>query len=149
MTDRSKRGKRQQGKAMAAVMVLLLLIVGGGYNYHRNLQSEAAEQGPRPFKGYATDDLSSLRDAYDQEVRAYERKHSAQQRQRVRASGGGVMDEQVDQFERIQRNSAALRETTADVAERQAQLRAIERELELRSALAGSFSIHLRRLTKI
>lgn len=143
------RSKREQGKAMLAVVVLLLLVVAGGYNYHRNMVAETAEQGPRPFKGYSTDDLSSLRDAYDQEVKAFERKRSAQQGRRTRASSGGVMGEQVDEFERVQRNSVALRETTADVAEREAQLRSIERELELRSALAGGLTLHIQRLTKI
>jgi len=134
---------------MILVALLLLIVVGGGYNYHRNMQAEQQDQGPRPFKGYSTADLTSLRDAYDQEVQAYQRKYDSQQRQRVRTSGNGAMNEQVDQFERVQRNSAAIRETTADVAEREAQLRAINRELELRLALGGGLSLHLKRLTSI
>jgi hypothetical protein len=134
---------------MVLVALLLLIVVGGAYNYQRNMQAEKSEQGARPFKGYATDDLSALRDAYDQEVAAYERTYAARQRQRVRATNSGAMNQQVDQFERVQRNSAALREATADVAEREAQLRAIERELELRLALGGGFSLHIKRLTRI
>jgi hypothetical protein len=143
------RSRREAGNAMVLMALVLLIVVGGAYNYQRNMQAEKSEQGPRPFKGYSSDDLSALRDAYDQEVKAYERTYSARQQQRVRATNAGRMNEQVDQFERVQRNSAALREATADVAEREAQLRAIERELELRLALGGGLSLHIKRLTSI
>jgi hypothetical protein len=143
------RDKRRQGSAMPLLLMLILLIGLGGYNYHRNWKAEQ-NTGPRPFETYETEDLSQLRDAYEAEVSQYETRYSAQNQRRVRASGDdALMQERVGEFERIQRNTERLRDLGTQVAEREARLREIEKELDYRLALATGFTLHVKRLTSI
>jgi hypothetical protein len=145
----SKQDRRRAGKATGPLLGLVLLIGLGGYNYHRNWQSEQVDQGPRPFETYETADLTALRDAYEVEAAQYEQRYSAQERQRYRSKGEGLMGERVEDFERIQRNSGRLRELSADVADRQARMRDIERELDIRLAQANGLALHMKRLISL
>jgi uncharacterized protein HemX len=149
--DRTSRAKRRAGKAMAQMLVLLVLVIGlGGYNYNRNLQKEETQHGPRAFEAYETEDLTALREAYSDEVSRYENRYQAQDRKRYRVDGSnGLMGENVDQFERVQRNSGRLRELRADVANREARMRDIDEELGIRVALADGFALHLKRLISL
>lgn len=143
------RNERRRGSAMPVLLLLVLLIGLGGYNYHRNWKAEQ-NTGPRPFQGYEIEDLGQLRDAYDAEVAEYEQHYSAQQQKRYRAKGSkALMGERVDEFERIQHNSERLRDLGTQVAEREARLREIEKELDYRIALDTGFALHLKRLTSI
>ena len=55
----------------------------------------------------------------------------------------------LDELLGLEAETEAVDDRASDVAEREAQLRAIERELELRLALGGGLSLHIKRLTKI
>ncbi len=141
---------RRAGGATVPLLFLVLLLGLGAYNYHRNWTAESAAQGPRPFESYATGDLEQLRDAYNSEIVQLERHYSAQERRRVRArSEGLMMGERLDEFERVQRTSGKLREIGTEVADRQARLRDVEKELEYRVALKAGLELHLQRLTSI
>lgn len=145
---KSERG--QAGRTVTTVLALLVLLVGGGaWNYHRNLQAEQRDDRPRPFAKYETTDLEALRAAYAQEAESSRQRYTAQSARRQRASGEGLMDERVREFERIQRTSDRLRELRADVAEQEARLREIDAELLRRSGAASGMALHLQRLLTI
>lgn len=142
--------RRRAGNTTTSLLLLLVILLGaGGYNYWRNLEIEKQQDRPRPFRSYATEDLTALRDAYRHEIETAERRFSAQQQRRVRASGEGLIDARVDEFERIKRNTAQLRELKADVAEREARLREVQAELDYRTAQLSGLKLHLKRLTTI
>lgn len=131
------------------VGALAVLTGLGAWNYHRNMQAETQESAPRPFQAYQTTDLEALRAAYAQEVETSQRAYEAQSSRRQRARGEGLMDERVREFEKIQRTSDRLRDLRADVAEREARLREIDAELELRAGAQAGLSLHLKRLLTI
>jgi len=142
--------KRIAGVAIVQLMGLLVLLAGlGGYNYHRNMMLEQQDSRPRPFEGYASADLEALRDAYTGEAARNQKRYDSRDRMRVRASGEGLMDERLDEFERIQRNSSALRAIGGQVAEQEARVREIDAELEVRSSMKSGMELHLERLLTI
>jgi hypothetical protein len=146
----TKSERRQAGRTLTTVLALLVLLVGGGaWNYHRNLQSEQQDDRPRPFANYETTDLEALRAAYAQEIESSQQRYTAHSARRQRASGEGLMDERVREFERIQRTSDRLRELRADVAEQEARLREIDAELARRAGAASGMRLHLERLLTI
>jgi len=150
-TQRHAWRKREQGGTLVSSLMLLLLIAGlAGYNYHRNWKAEGtADNRPRPFAGYDEPQLHQLRDAYSAQIRASEQGYAAQEQRRQRASGGGLMNERVDEFEKIQRNSTALRARAGDVAVSESRLKEIEAELAIRRDVLSGLDIHLQRLTRI
>jgi hypothetical protein len=145
-----RHSKRIAGGALVQLLLLLVLLAGaGGYNYYRNMMLEQQDNRPRPFKGYATTDLESLRDAYTGEAARSQKRYDSRDQSRVRASGEGLIDQRLDEFERIQHNSSALREIGGQVAEQEARVREIEEELQYRSSLKSGMDLHLKRLLTI
>ena len=139
--------RRTAGGALVPVLFVLVVLLGlGGWNYHRNLQAEARDDRPRPFKGYAEEDLEAMRAAYEHEAAEFQKRYSAQDAKRQRSTGGGLMDENLEAFERAQASSGRLRELRADVADREARLRELEQELNYRSASLSGVKLHLKRL---
>ncbi len=143
--------KRSEGGTLIKVLFLLFLLVGaGGYNYHRNWKLEGStESRPRPFAAYDQQQLTQLRDAYAAETRNSEQRYSAQERRRIRASGEGLMNERVDEFEQIQRHSTTLRKRASEFALSQTRLQEIEAELTLRANERTGFDLHIRRMIRI
>jgi uncharacterized membrane protein YebE (DUF533 family) len=135
------------GKAGSLLLVLLLLVGAAGGNYYRNWRAEQAEPETRPLSGYETAGLEKLAEAYRTEIRALQaqldRTGHAQARDR------GFIDEQVREFERVQRSAARKRELTGDIAQREARLRDVEQELALRKQRGSGLQVHLRRLVGI
>lgn len=142
--------RRQAGRALIQVLiVLVVLAAAGAWNYHRNWQAEAQNAPPRPFETYATGDLEALRDAYTNEVESFQARYDAKESTRQRASGAGLMDQRVREFEQIQATSDRLRDLRADVAEREARLREVEEELGQRANQVAGLALHLGRLFTI
>lgn len=146
----TNRWRRSEGKAIVPFLIVLLALAGlGAWNYQRNVAAEATEERPRPFRSYAVDDLEALQTAYSQEIAAYQKKYDDQDARRRRASDTGLIDERVDEFDRVRRASGRLRELRADLADREARLREIELELSARATQLSGVSLHLRRLFTI
>jgi predicted negative regulator of RcsB-dependent stress response len=141
----------QAGRAMASLVLLLLVLVSaGGWNYYRNLQLEKATESSRPYKGYSDEDLQSLRAAYASELAAVQAQFDSAKRRRARPSGDiGTMAGNVEQFQRTTRASTAIRDAAANVADRQAQVTELDRELEIRSQFGEGFARHLKLLTTL
>lgn len=124
----------RDGKASQKLLLALLIALLGGFgawNYRRN--AAADEAVPRPFRSYAEADLGTLADAYERELDGYAKRLESASGGAVRVSGGRLLDEQIREFERVQRLSRTTRELTARIREHQASLGEIEREKRLRA----------------
>jgi hypothetical protein len=151
MNDADEARRRSAGRATGSIVLLLLLLVGaGGWNYHRNLQLEKASENDRPYRSYAVEDLEALRAATSAELDAMRARFEAARRQRARPVGDiGSISDNVEQFENTTRASTAIRDAAARVAEREGQLAALDRELQLRAQMGQGLARHLKLLTTI
>jgi hypothetical protein len=135
------------GSQLFALLVLLgILIAGGAWNYHRNLELENAEL--RPYRSYSLEDLEALRAAFQAEADAHSARFRAAASRNVKVRGGGMLDDQVDEFERVQHISAGKREIAGEYAKNQVQLDAVESEIATRAEEGEGWHRELRRLTK-
>ena len=143
--------RHQAGRATGSLVLLLLVFIfAGGWNYHRNWQAEKATENDRPYRKYAVDDLESLRDAYASELAGQRAIFDSAKRRRARPLGDiGSISDNVEQFRKTTRASSAIREAAAGVVERESQITALDRELEIRSQFGEGFARHLKRLTTI
>lgn len=142
--------RSEAGRAVLPILALLVALGGvGAWNYQRNRAAETTDEKPRPFQSYATADLEALQAAYSEEIARVQKQYDRQESQRRRASDTGMIDERVQEFDRVRVASSRLRELSADVAEREARLREIEVELRQRAGQISGMGLHLRRLFTI
>src|SRR5262245_30800152 len=104
------RSHRQEGRALLLLVVLCALIGAGAWNYHRNLVAEQAARKARPLSGYDTADLEALAEAYRQEVRGDTARYEKNRAHRAEARERSYFDEQVQEFEKVQRQSGRSRQ---------------------------------------
>jgi hypothetical protein len=100
------------------LILLVILCTAGGWNYHRNTLIDAAV--PRPYRGYSDEELSQLISAYQGEVEiqmARYRKSTAGKN--VTVQDGGLLEERIDEFERVQRLSKQRKERAYQVTDNQ------------------------------
>lgn len=148
-TRGSRGGRREAGNTLLALAaVLTLLVAGGGMNYVRNLEADQASEQTRPFHGYDKDDLIALKAAYEAELAQLDDRYQAQRSNRRQTGRKAMMDESVADFERVRAHTAQVRELGAEVAEREARIREIDRELAARAEIGEGWDAHLRRLTR-
>jgi hypothetical protein len=133
------------GRTKLLVAALVFLGVAGATNYHRNVSREA--QQLRPFRGYADADLDTMLEAYRTDADSLSGRYVATQQGRTALRGGGLIDQQIDQFERIQQRREVIREAGAQLSMREADIQQIEKEKKLRAAERNRFMLILRRLT--
>jgi hypothetical protein len=140
--------KRDVGVTILILALLVILGAAGEYNYQRN---KAAEErtAPRSYRGYSDTEIAALIEAYEQEVEALEARYGAAKSQTIETRSGGLIDEQIREFERAQAAGASTRSKGADFAQRDAVLRELRREQSLRGNPANSLKLHLRRLVSI
>ena len=140
--------KRDVGVTILILALLVMLGAAGEFNYQRN---KAADEraAPRTYRGYSDAEIATLIEAYQQEVDALETRYSAAKSRSIETRSGGLIDEQIREFERAQEAGASTRSIGADVAHRDAVLRELQREQSLRRNPAGSLKLHLRRLVSI
>jgi hypothetical protein len=144
--DRVRRS--EQGRAQLLLLVMLLAACGAGaWNYQRNLRAEQAAEAARPLAGYATGDLEALADAYRQEIDAYGTRYAKRREARTEVREQAYFDDQVREFERVQRAAGKQRDAGSEVAVREAALRDVEAELAARGPGESEWERHLRRLT--
>jgi hypothetical protein len=144
------RTQREAGFGAAGLLFLIVLaaIGAGAWNYHRNLELERASRATRPLAGYTTADLEALADAYRSEVAARSARYQGAQKQRAVARDRAYFDEQVREFEKVQRAASRSRDVGGDLAEREAALRDVEQELAARASEAGGWEKHWQRLVR-
>jgi len=143
--------RSQSGRATGSIMLLLVLLSGlGAWNYHRNWQIEIETEGHRPYRSYAVADLDALREAYASELVGVRAQFDAAKRNRKRPSRElGSISDNVAQFQRTTRASSAIRDAASGVADRQAQVAELDRELDIRTRFGVGLMRHVKRLTTI
>ena len=134
------------GRAFLLLILLGILVGGGTWNYRRNVQIEEAE--PRPYSSYAFGQLESLKAAYQKEVDAHTRRYRTASSRKVRIREGGLIGEQVDEFERVQRISQNTRAIADQYAKNQVQLDELLAEMSRRARESDSWKLFVTRLTK-
>ena len=145
------QNRHQSGRATGSLVLLILVLgVAGGWNYHRNLQFEKATEGLRPYQAYSVEDLESLRSAYAGELNGVRADLDSAKRNRARGVRDvGSIAGNVEQFQRTTRASSAIRMAAANVAQREDQIKELERELDMRSRFGEGLDRHFKRLTTI
>jgi hypothetical protein len=140
--------KRDIGLTVSILALLVLLGGAGEYNYQRNKAAEE-RSAPRAYRAYSNQEIAALIQAYEREVGALESRYQAAKSSGQEVRGGGLIDEQIAEFERAQREGASTRSAGGEVAQHQAVLRELRRELSLRGGGLDSIKIHLRRMFSI
>ena len=141
-------GMREVGITILVLALLVIFGAAGEYNYQRNKAAEESET-PRSYIGYSDSEIAALIEAYQQEVEAFEERYGAAKNRTIETHSGGLIDEQIREFERVQETSASTRSIGADVAHREAIVRGLRKEQSLRGSPADALKIHLRRLVTI
>ena len=138
---------KEKGSRTLTLLLLLGLITGvGGWNYRRNIQIEAVE--PRPYRSYSLEDLESLKGAYQSETNKHMDHYRAASSRKVDVRDGGLIGDQVVEFERVQRISQGKRDIANVYAKNQVQLDEILAEISYRARVGQGWKLHLTRLTK-
>jgi hypothetical protein len=136
--------RSEAGESVKALLLLLLLLVGGAaFNYHRNLQAEARE--PRPYRGYSEQELNDLLEAYEGRKEGQSVRYEAQASRRVDARHKAYFDEQVREFERVQRAHRAKVEARDALAATQVVVKQIRAEQAKRDGERDKLMLFLRR----
>jgi hypothetical protein len=142
---------RQAGATLAPLLLLLVLLVAaaGAWNYHRNWTREKAEEKPRLYKSFSDTDLAKLEEGYRLEIAKFNQHYGSQRARRVVVQDRGLIGDQIDEFERVQRAAKRSRQLTGSGAELQVQLDQIAEERRIRSQRAPALMGHLKRLVRI
>ena len=128
--------------------LILLVILGaaGGWNYHRNTQIDNAVL--RPYRNYADEDLQQLISAYRSEVEVQmERYRNDPSAKTVSVRDAGLLGDQIEEFERVQRASKQRQESAYRVTENQILAEQIAKELVARERDRPIYKLIFRRLT--
>lgn len=136
--------RRRAGNSLPQLLLLLVVLVGGiGLNYYLNMQAESKE--PRPYRGYSDEELSALLGAYEQRKEGQEARYEARTGQRAQARGKAYFDEQVREFERVQRVNKAKAQARDALAGTQVVVKQIQAEQQRRAAEGDKMMLFLRR----
>ena len=137
---------RQQGNVVVGVLLLLLviaLLLGG--NYVRNFEAEKQqEKTSRPYAKYRVADLEVLAEGYRVELEQAGRRSN-----RVETRDLHHFQDQVREFERVQREARSARDKAMGVAQFRRDLDAIEAELVRRADSTQGMKAHLERMFRI
>jgi len=128
------------------LILLAILCAAGGWNYHRNAEIENAEV--RPYRGYSDEELQQLIAAYREQVdvqMAHYRKNA--NTSPVQVQGGGLLDEQIDEFERVQRLGQKRKERAYKVTDNQILVEQLAKERLARERDRPIYKMIFRRLT--
>lgn len=110
MMDRRRAG----GGGVTLLMLLALAAGAGAWNYQQNLAAEQAVH--RPFQGYSDVDLDALAGALEARTKTQAEHYQVATSRRAAAGTKSYFDEQVAEFERVQRVGAAKTQAQRDLA---------------------------------
>ena len=103
---------------------------------------------PRPYRGYSDQELSQLMSAYRDEVEIQlERYRKSSAAKKVAVRGGGLLDDRIDEFERVQRLGKQRKERAYQVTEIQILVEQLAREHLARERNRPIYKMIFRRLT--
>jgi hypothetical protein len=128
------------------VILLVILCAAGGWNYHRNTLIDDAV--PRPYRGYSDEELNQLVSAYQDEVEVqmarYRKSTDAKQ---VTVQDGGLLEERIDEFERVQRLGEQRKERAYQVTDNQILVEQLAAEQLTRDRNRPIYKMIFRRVT--
>ena len=126
-------------------LLVLLVIVGGGvgWNYHQNLEAEKRED--RPYRSYSDEDLETLRDVYSGHKDLTNEHYEKTLARKNEARSMSLLGEQVREFERVQHVARQKRDARDRLADSQANLEQIEKEMQKRAKERDKLKLFLRR----
>ena len=128
------------------MILLVILCAAGGWNYHRNALIDAAV--PRPYRGYSDEELNQLISAYQGEVEVQmERYRNSTAAKKVTVQDGDLLEEQIDEFERVQRLSKQRREHAYQVTDNQILVEQLAAEQVTRERNRPIYKMIFRRVT--
>lgn len=137
---------RSDSRTGQTLILLAILAAAGGWNYHRNAEIDNAV--PRPFRGYSDEELSQLVSAYQDEVEIqterYRRDTAGTQ---LTVKDGGLLDDRIDEFERVQHLSKKRKERAYQVTENQILVEQLAKEQIARERDRPIYKMIFRRLT--
>lgn len=140
--------RREAGNGLIALMLLLAVAAGAGaWNYNKNVEAE--EDVYRPFQGYTDQALADLRDAYETRQTGDKQQLQRVTSRRVSVEGKAYFDQQIQEFERVQRAHAGKQEVQARMAESQTTLKLLKEEQGLRASESDRAALFLKRLLTI
>jgi hypothetical protein len=128
------------------MILLVILCTAGGWNYHRNTLID--DTVPRPYRGYSDEELNQLISAYQGEVEiqmARYRKSTAGKN--VTVQDGGLLEERIDEFERVQRLSKQRKERAYQVTDNQILVEQLAAEQVTRERNRPIYKMIARRVT--
>ena len=128
--------------------LILLVILGaaGGWNYHRNTLIDDAVL--RPYRNYSDEDLHQLISAYRSEVEVQmERYRNDPAAKTVAVRDAGLLGDQIEEFERVQRVSKQRQERAYRVTENQILAEQLAIEQVARERDRPIYKMIFRRLT--
>lgn len=139
------RERRNRGSVASVLLLLTLVVVAGlGINYVRNYRSEQQdEKTKRPYAGYDSGSLEVLAEGYRVELVAAEKRYAGR---RVETRKRHHFSDQVQEFERVQREARKERDRALDLAQIRRDLDAIQAEQRHRDAGGDGLAAHLDRL---
>lgn len=131
-------------KNLGLLVVLLAILCGyGAWNYQRSVAAERKQ--PRPYASYSDTQLDQLLAAYQGKVDELSKRYQAASGRRAVSSKVQLLGDGVEQFNRVQRSSRAVRELGQELSEEQASLKAIQQEKAQRAHAGGALMTFLRR----
>jgi hypothetical protein len=140
--------RREAGNSVLALILLLAIAGGAGaWNYNKNVEAE--DDVYRPFKGYTDQALADLAGAYEAQQKADQKAFDRITSRRVSARGKEYFDEQVREFERVQRAHSGKAEVKARMAESKTTLKLVKEEQRLRAGESDQLALFLKRLLTI
>ena len=128
------------------LILLVILCAAGGWNYHRNAVIEDAV--PRPYGGITDEELDQLASAYRDEVGVQmERYRKSTAGMKVSVQDGGLLEDRIDEFERVQRHSKQRQQRAYQVTENQILAEQLAQEQVTREMNRPIYKMIFRRLT--
>jgi hypothetical protein len=142
-------GRRQEaGAGVVALLLLLVIAAGAGaWNYRRNVALE--DHDYRPFRGYTDEAIEQLIDAYENQHENRSQRLDSATSRNVKIQGKGHYDEQLREFERVQRISENTRSLRDGLAESQTSLKLLREEAAKRAAERQKLGLFFKRLLTI
>ena len=128
--------------------LILLVILGaaGGWNYHRNTLIDNAVL--RPYRNYSDEELQQLISAYRSEVEVQmDRYRSDPAAKTMAVRDAGLLGDQIEEFERVQRVSKQRQERAYRVTENQILAEQLAKEQVARERDRPIYKLIFRRLT--
>jgi hypothetical protein len=128
------------------MILLVILCTAGGWNYHRNTLID--DTVPRPYRGYSDEELNQLISAYQGEVEIQmARYRKSTVGKNVTVQDGGLLEERIDEFERVQRLSKQRKERAYQVTDNQILVEQLAAEQVTRERNRPIYKMIARRVT--